>query len=190
MVQVTKQGQYCKCHERNSHKLPKSTQKVHLTQPGEERLPKAVTTEWRPAELAGVVRKRVEQQQKHPDNTCKGDREHGVATNVRFMDTASTVRVLCVLWERASWDRVRPEALHTVLRNLKKDERMSALHEIGWREVDKHVRDEGNKNRSERNGDNGGKDTGKEAKNCFSLLRWDIQKERQVGKMISYVPLR
>ena len=100
---------------------------------------------------------------------------------------ASTVRVL---WKRASWDRVRPEALNPVLRNLKKDERMSALYEIGWREVDKYVRNEGNKNRSERNGDNGGKDTGKERKNCFSLLRWDIQKERQVGKMISYVPLK
>lgn len=54
MVQVTKQGQYCKFHERNSHKLPKSTQKVHLTRPGEERLPEAVTTEWRSTELAGV----------------------------------------------------------------------------------------------------------------------------------------
>lgn len=105
------------------------------------------------------------------------------ATNVRFMDTASTVRVLCVLWERASWDRVRPEALHTVLRNLKKDERMSALHEIGWREVDKHVREmKETKIDLKGNGDNGGKDTGKEAKNCFSLLRWDIQRRDKLAR--------
>ena len=43
---------------------------------------------------------------------------------------------------------------------------MSALYEIGWRELDKYVRNEGNKNRSERNGDNGDKDTSKERKNC------------------------
>lgn len=98
MVQVTKQGQYCKCHERNSHSYPRALEGTpNPAWRGEAS--KAVTTEWRPAELAGVVRKSRTTTKVILTTLAKETESmQGVATNARFMDGASTVRVLCVLW--------------------------------------------------------------------------------------------